>query len=707
MKSTARFLALLIFLAFAIAGFSYQQVFAQSTTEIQSQKQQKQKELEAILKDIEQISNSRASLSTKIKELETERTKLESVITFLKADLKRSEDLYKQQETDLQKVSEQYALNHALYDIETKKNLGVMFFESENIRDVMDRLLYFSLQNRLITEQRDFIITKRTGLEKTKKENEEEQKKLSASLQSVNEKIASLQAEQQLLNARYRQSTAARAILTSDIKNLSKKEQDILNNKATNAPPTSSTPPSGAGSNGGTTAPPSGSVISTGAVDVFLGDTLIKSTDHSIRIRAKSNGDVRINALGSSIPSSPYQGTLEFHKNNRRTFTGAEGTKTVNFVNDINVDLYLRGLGEMPSSWGAAGGMEALKAQVVAARTYTYRKMLNGASPYDLVDTTDDQNYVGVGKVYSSYGQYWDQAVSGTTGVGIIQGGSPISAYYSSSGGGYGLSTQEVWGGYRAYALGGTDRRQVNGTWRDYGEDVGGFSTSNWHPSANTTQSTGWMEHFFNAAIFLDPENDGVLVSSTERQKLTGQYSDWNVLMNHLGDKSIQKRVGQIQEVNHIYDDGGQVIGQNSKYTRHVEIKGTLGTIRVNGQAFRTAFNLVSSGKNAIWSSLFDIKAVSGGWQMWSRGYGHRVGMSQYGAYGRSRAGQDYKTILKAYYSNVDVVQYNVGRNVRVGVTKVGGKTNYVKSDREIEIFEGNTLIKTVPAETTVKIVYN
>ena len=36
-------------------------------------------------------------------------------------------------------------------------------------------------------------------------------------------------------------------------------------------------------------------------------------------------------------------------------------------------------------------------------------------------------------------------------------------------------------------------------------------------------------------------------------------------------------------------------------------------------------------------------------------GYGHGVGMCQWGAIGRARAGQDFRTILRAYYPGTDV----------------------------------------------------
>lgn len=56
------------------------------------------------------------------------------------------------------------------------------------------------------------------------------------------------------------------------------------------------------------------------------------------------------------------------------------------------------------------------------------------------------------------------------------------------------------------------------------------------------------------------------------------------------------------------------------------------------------------------WSDLPD-PSFSPAYAFYSNGYPHRVGMSQYGAYGRSKAGQDYKTILKAYYNNVEIVK--------------------------------------------------
>lgn len=51
------------------------------------------------------------------------------------------------------------------------------------------------------------------------------------------------------------------------------------------------------------------------------------------------------------------------------------------------------------------------------------------------------------------------------------------------------------------------------------------------------------------------------------------------------------------------------------------------------------------------------------------RGNGHGLGMSQWGARGRGQEGQDYQSILQAYYRGVVIDQRDTGRPVRVGLT--------------------------------------
>jgi SpoIID/LytB domain protein len=121
---------------------------------------------------------------------------------------------------------------------------------------------------------------------------------------------------------------------------------------------------------------------------------------------------------------------------------------------ELPFEKYLRGLGEMPSSWPAA----ALRAQAVGARTFATYKIRRYGSRSDcdchLVDGAGDQVYVGWGKEIGIDGDRWVAAVVNTAGQIVTYGGSPIQAFYSASDGGYSENVEDVWhGGNPAYAI--------------------------------------------------------------------------------------------------------------------------------------------------------------------------------------------------------------------------------------------------------------
>ena len=121
---------------------------------------------------------------------------------------------------------------------------------------------------------------------------------------------------------------------------------------------------------------------------------------------------------------------------------------------ELPFERYLRGLGEMPSSWPGA----ALRAQVVAARTFAIYKIrrygLRSDCDCHLVDGSGDQVYVGWSKEVGPDGDRWVAAVVDTTGEVVTYGGSVIQAFYAASDGGYSEDVEDVWhGGNAAYAI--------------------------------------------------------------------------------------------------------------------------------------------------------------------------------------------------------------------------------------------------------------
>ncbi|MBI5299494.1 MAG: SpoIID/LytB domain-containing protein [Deltaproteobacteria bacterium] len=113
-------------------------------------------------------------------------------------------------------------------------------------------------------------------------------------------------------------------------------------------------------------------------------------------------------------------------------------------LNQLPMEDYLVGLvhGEISASWP----MEAIKAQVVAARTYAMRQQKEqspGKQNYDLESNTDDQVYIGsLGKTED---RTVEQAVKATEGE-ILWNNGFYPAYFHSCCGGETETVERVWG---------------------------------------------------------------------------------------------------------------------------------------------------------------------------------------------------------------------------------------------------------------------
>lgn len=109
-------------------------------------------------------------------------------------------------------------------------------------------------------------------------------------------------------------------------------------------------------------------------------------------------------------------------------------------INDLGLEDYLLGVvpAEMPASWD----IEALKAQAIAARSYTLSNLgKRSLSGYDLRDSAEDQVYKGA----SAEKEKSTKAVLDTKGKVLVYGGKIINACYCASAGGRTKLASEVW----------------------------------------------------------------------------------------------------------------------------------------------------------------------------------------------------------------------------------------------------------------------
>lgn len=98
-----------------------------------------------------------------------------------------------------------------------------------------------------------------------------------------------------------------------------------------------------------------------------------------------------------------------------------------------NIEDYLKHLYEMPTSWDS----KALQAQAIAARSYALARTNNGQD-----SIPPDESGQVVKKELND--QRWIDAVNATSGKVMVNGGKPISAWYSSTHGGVILRSDQI-----------------------------------------------------------------------------------------------------------------------------------------------------------------------------------------------------------------------------------------------------------------------
>jgi stage II sporulation protein D len=86
-----------------------------------------------------------------------------------------------------------------------------------------------------------------------------------------------------------------------------------------------------------------------------------------------------------------------------------------------------------------------------------------------------------------------------------------------------------------------------------------------------------------------------------------------------------------------------------------LEVVGTQGTAHVRGGRIRSALGLRE--QLFVVDRRYDESGRLAGFTFTGRGWGHGVGMCQYGAYGLARAGVSYERILKHYYTGIELTK--------------------------------------------------
>lgn len=276
--------------------------------------------------------------------------------------------------------------------------------------------------------------------------------------------------------------------------------------------------------------------------------------------------------------------------------TVKNGATQISAINLLPIEDYLLSVvpSEVPRSWPA----EALKAQAVAARSYAYANLnKNQKLGFDVRDTVDDQVYLGV----QSESEETNRACAETRGIVLKHNGKVISAFFHSTSGGTTEVSESVWGKPLPFL------KAVY----DYDDESPHF---NWQREVKLPTLTNLLQQ----QPSLSQSQSGPLLSdgSSRSEKVLALL----VVSRYPGEA---KRVKNLM-----------VVGESR--------------IRLlSGAEARRLFNLPST-QFSVYQNVDAF--IFGG-----RGFGHGLGLSQWGAKALADRGYNAAQILSYYYKDVTI----------------------------------------------------
>ena len=267
-------------------------------------------------------------------------------------------------------------------------------------------------------------------------------------------------------------------------------------------------------------------------------------------------------------------------------------------VLEMDLGEYLLGVvrAEMPASFH----LEALKAQAAAARTYTLYKLQTGGNHGDAADICTDsaccQAYIGEERARANWGEAAD-AYEGKIEEAVTATDGQVILYG-------GVPILAV---FHSSSAGLT--RASGDVW---------FNDLPYLQAVSSPEAAESVPNYYSRVEFSREELRQKLLAAFPEADLSRGMADW--LTDAQADSA-----GSVSTV-------------------------CVGGVTAKGSALRAALGLRSA--------CFTWEVQEGGVVFFVTGYGHGVGMSQYGANAMAEAGAGYEEILTHYYTGVTVEPY-------------------------------------------------
>ncbi|MDD4781397.1 MAG: SpoIID/LytB domain-containing protein [Tissierellia bacterium] len=356
------------------------------------------------------------------------------------------------------------------------------------------------------------------------------------------------------------------------------------------------------------------------------------------------------------IDGKAYRGDMSFNIINDSTLIS---------INRVDIESYLYGVvpSESPASWP----IDALKAQTLTARTYAIKNLKPFSNyGYDLQDNTYDQVYGGYDSEYEST----NRAVDETKGEKIYYDGKLIDAVFHSTSGGSTEDSENVWANALPYLRGVIDEYSNISPVTQWKET---YTKEDIIKRLNLYDND--VRELYSIEITRFSENNRVqeCIFHTDKGKITytkdtvrsvlGLRSLWFTIagsgtngnngfyfIDSIGNGIDVPSRGSI--IDSILDDESQKeeeLKSNNLNGLYVISDSKTSKITTTDNLYFISSSETSKVKTGSENSDGSNYVIQG------RGWGHGVGMSQYGAKQMATEGFTYDEIIKHYYTGVNI----------------------------------------------------
>ncbi|NLA83197.1 MAG: SpoIID/LytB domain-containing protein, partial [Clostridiales bacterium] len=383
------------------------------------------------------------------------------------------------------------------------------------------------------------------------------------------------------------------------------------------------------------------------------------------QVRSKGDSPIYVKSIQRShsgtSKGTAYPGTLEI----------ASKDNMLTLVNELDLEEYL--LTVVPSEMPIRFGLEALKVQAVAARSYAVRAIQSSGFRFygaHLDDSTSSQVYNNI-----SVQEIATHAVEATSGIIAFYGNEIVDTRFFSTSCGYTANIHEVWSNQENEfpsekipylkaipqypgKMPNLDREENFRAFMSQ-HDISAYDQFSpffrWKVSMSGEQLEAILSHtlpslYMKQPLFVLTKTSEEVYESKEIPEKIGTLLHIEVLRRGEGGNIMELEITTTHGIYKIikeYNIRYALAPVNYLGTEPIILHCHNGSIRENFPLLPSAFAYIDFTRN-LEGNIENVTIYGGG-------YGHGVGMSQYGTYGLTLLGKTWREILSHYYPGCEL----------------------------------------------------